>query len=172
MTENPSPGPSAVPGQRYFERLWAPLSWWAIAVFLAFSFVVAVWAILSDAWALGALVVGMALVAALLLGVGRAGISVDEDGLRAGGAFIEWRWLAGAAVLDAAATRELVGGAADGRTWLLVRPWLKSSVLVDLTDRADPHRHWVLSSRHPAALAEAINAQVASRGNQQEALHA
>ena len=139
------------------------MGWWGILIFLASTFVVAIWAILSDAWALGASVVATLLVAALLLSYGRARITVDGSGLRAGGATIDWQWVRGAKSLDAEASRLAISAAADGHSWLLIRPYLKTGVRVDLNDPADPRKQWVLASRRPRELALAINSQVAAR---------
>lgn len=150
--------PATAPSPSHDERLTVPAMWWVVSLFLAMTFVVAVWAILSDAWALGALVVFTGLVVGFLLVYGSARITTDDTGVRAGGATLEWEWVAGATALDAEQSRQALSAAADGRTWLLVRPFLTNSVRVDLVDPADPHRHWLLASRHPRALAAAINA--------------
>lgn len=141
----------------HHERLGVPILWWVVSLSVAMTFVVAVWAILSDTWALGALVVFSAVVVAFLVVYGSARITADESGLRAAGATIDWDWVTGAAVLDADQSRRALDAAADGRTWLLVRPFVKTSVRVDLADPADPHRHWLLATREPRQLAAAIN---------------
>ena len=141
------------------ERLFVPVMWWVVSMFLALTFVVAVWAVLSDLWALGALVIFTSLVAGFLMVYGSARISAEGAGLRAGGAKIGWEWVSGATALDSEQSRTALNAAADGRTWLLVRPFLKGCVQVDLDDPADPHRHWLLGSRHPSQLAAAINAR-------------
>ena len=45
---------------------------------------------------------------------------------------------------------------ADARAFLLLRPYVKTAVRVDLEDPADPTPYWLLSSRRPEALAAAL----------------
>lgn len=146
------------------ERLTVPVLWWVVSLFLAMTFVVAVWAILSDLWALGTLALFTTIVVVFLVVYGSARITADDRGLQAGGATIAWQWVGGATALDAARSRLVLNAAADGRTWLLLRPFLKSYVRVDLVDPADQHRHWLLASRDPKHLAEAINSHVNALG--------
>ncbi|WP_278259703.1 DUF3093 family protein [Nocardioides convexus] len=60
--------------------------------------------------------------------------------------------------MDADATRHVSGPGADARAYLLLRPYLKQSVKVEVTDPADPAPYWLVVSRHPQALAGALNA--------------
>lgn len=150
-----SPQPPTA-GRTYRERLSVPPGWWLLLGFLALTMVVAVWAILDTRWALGTLAVLAVLVVGLLLGYGGVRVRVDQSGLRAGGAHLQWPWLAGATPLDQRESEQALVAAADGSTWLLVRSYTKGAVLVDLDDPADPHRQWLVSSRHPEELAAAI----------------
>ena len=59
--------------------------------------------------------------------------------------------------LDADRTRRVSGPEADARAYLLLRPYLRQSVRVEITDPADPAPYWLVSSRHPRALASALN---------------
>ena len=45
---------------------------------------------------------------------------------------------------------------ADARAYLLLRPYLKRAVKVEITDRADPAPYWLISTRHPEELAQAL----------------
>jgi len=58
--------------------------------------------------------------------------------------------------LDAEAMRLQAGRDADARAFLLLRPYLKRGVRVDLTDPTDPAPYWLISSRHPDRLAAAL----------------
>jgi hypothetical protein len=57
----------------------------------------------------------------------------------------------------------VAGPAADARAYLLLRPYLKRAVKVQITDPADPTPYWLVSSRHPEALAGALNAARTAR---------
>ena len=52
---------------------------------------------------------------------------------------------------------------ADARAYLLLRPYLKRGVRVDITDPADPAPYWLVSSRRPDALVSALEATRAAR---------
>ena len=82
--------------------------------------------------------------------------------LRAGRARIALEHLGPAQSLDVAATRATMGAQADARAFLVMRPYLSRAVLVPVTDPADPTPYWLVGSRHPDALAAAINARPAT----------
>ena len=50
-------------------------------------------------------------------------------------------------------TRRVAGVDADARAYLLLRPYLKRAVRVEITDPADPAPYWLVSTRHPDELA-------------------
>jgi hypothetical protein len=106
------------------------------------------------AWTATALT--MALLAAGLLGYGSARLEVGDGVFRAGRARIEAVHLGTAEALDAERTRRVAGPEADARAFLLLRPYLKRAVRVEITDPADPAPYWLVSSRRPEELAGAL----------------
>ena len=100
----------------------------------------------------------LGLLVALLLGYGSARIEVTDGVLRAGRARIELDHLGAATPLDADAARRLAGVDADARAYLLLRPYLKRGVRVDITDPADPAPYWLVSCRRPEAFVSAFEA--------------
>lgn len=151
-----------VAGLRYEERLGVPLRWWVQGTMLVASLwlalVVAVPGI--AAWLITAVALG--LLAALLITYGSARVAVREDWLVAGRARIESEWLGEVAALDAEQTRRMAGYEADARAYLLLRPYLKRAVRVDITDPSDPAPYWLLSTRRPDELARAVRELAAS----------
>ena len=83
-------------------------------------------------------------------------VVVDETGVHAGTAVLEWPWVGEVVVHDRAATRRRLGPAADPAAWLLVRGYVPASVEVAVADAADPHPYWLVSSRRAAQLAAVI----------------
>jgi Protein of unknown function (DUF3093) len=140
----------------YDERLGVPLRWWALAtmflatMLLAFLVATPLWVAVS---ATSVLVVAVLL---LFLGYGAARISVADGVLTAGRARIAVDQLGDVSALDAVATRRLAGRDADARAYLLLRPYLRRAVRVDIADPADPTPYWLLSSRRPDRLALAL----------------
>lgn len=142
----------------YDERLGVPLRWWV----QGFMFVASLWlAVLAALPELAAWVVtGVAglIVSALFVAYGSARLTVADGTLRAGRARIEARHLGAAEALDAEQTHRAAGVEADARAYLLLRPYLKRSVRVAITDPADPAPYWLLSTRRPEGLVEALAA--------------
>lgn len=84
-------------------------------------------------------------------------ITVGPAGLRAGAALLPWACVGDVRELDRDALRLLRGPAGDARTYLVLRPWAASGgIRVEVVDPQDPHPVWLISSRHPKALARAI----------------
>ena len=140
----------------YAERLTVPLRWWVQGTMLVatfwLAFVVATPALV--AWSATAFL--LLLMIGLFLGYGSARVDVEDGWLRAGRARISGEYLGGAEPLDPAETRRVAGPGADVRAYLLLRPYLKRSVRVTVSDDRDPAPYWLVSTRHPEHLAAAI----------------
>ncbi len=152
----------AVPDPGYDERLGVPLRWWVQGVMLLATFWLAFVVAIPGAvpWVITG-VLGALLVAGLT-SIGSARVSVADGELRAGRARIALTHLGPAESLDVAATRATMGADADARAFLMTRPYLSRAVLVPVTDPADPTPYWLVGSRHPDALAAAINGRPAT----------
>ena len=144
----------------YDERLGVPLRWWVQGVMLVASLWLALVVALPGpvAWACSGL--ALALLAGLLASYGSSRVSVADGWFRAGRARIEGRHLGGVAALDPEETRRVAGPEADARAYLLLRPYLRRAVRVEITDPADPAPYWLVCTRRPEALATALRALV------------
>jgi len=140
----------------FAERLSVPLRWWVQGTMLVatlwLALVVAV--PLTVAWTVTGL--ALALMVALFVSYGAARISVDGEVLRAGRAHISTDHVGAVTALDADAMRLQAGRDADARAFLLLRPYVKRGVRIDLTDPSDPAPYWLVSSRRPDRLAAAL----------------
>jgi hypothetical protein len=147
----------------YSERVVAPVWWWLVALLGAGV----LWPVLGVAigwwWGLAAAAAVFVVIAAVLL-AGSTKIIVDGTGLRVGRAWIEHRYIAGCRPLDAEQTRARRGREADARAYLALRSYLPTAVEVELDDPADPVPYWLISSRHPERLADALITASAERG--------
>ncbi|WP_338087723.1 DUF3093 domain-containing protein [Nocardioides lijunqiniae] len=141
----------------YAERLKVPLRWWVQGTMLVATLWLALVVAVPGpvAWVVTAL--AMALLAGALVSYGSARIVVRDGELRAGRAHIDVRHLGAAAALDADQARRAAGVDADARAFLVLRPYLKRAVRVAIADPADPTPYWLLSTRHPERLAEALS---------------
>jgi len=81
-------------------------------------------------------------------------ITVSDQTLGAGQAQIARDCLGGIQVLD----RDQMQAAQQvAENFMVLRPWhARGGVLISLTDDADPHPAWLLTSKHPARLAVAL----------------
>ena len=142
----------------YDERLGVPLRWWVQGTMLVATLWLALVVALPGpaAWVCSG--IALALLAALLLSYGGARVSVADGWFRAGRARIEGVHLGRVSALDPEETRRVAGPEADARAYLLLRPYLKRAVKVEITDPADPAPYWLVSSRHPDELARAVRA--------------
>ncbi len=140
----------------YDERLGVPLRWWALttmflaSVLLAFLVATPTWVAVTVTGVLTLTVV------LLFLGYGAARITLRDGLLTAGRARISTSHVGEVTALDAAAAHRLAGRDADARAYLLIRPYLRRAVRVDIADPADPTPYWLLGTRRPESLAAAL----------------
>ncbi|MFI5428789.1 DUF3093 domain-containing protein [Aeromicrobium sp. UC242_57] len=87
---------------------------------------------------------------------GAVDITVDADGLRVGRAHLEPRHIGEVTVLNRAAYRHTLGPGADVRAHMMTRPYIDHGITVVVDDPTDPAPYWLISSRHPEALAAAL----------------
>jgi hypothetical protein len=142
----------------YAERLTVPLRWWVQGTMFVASLWLAVLAATPEAVAWSVTAVAMAVLVALFVSYGRPRVSVDGTTFRAGRAHIPLELVGPATALDADGVRRQAGVDADARAYLLLRPYLKRGVRVDIADPADPTPYWLVSSRRPDALVSALEA--------------
>jgi Protein of unknown function (DUF3093) len=165
----------------YHERLHVPLGWWLLglptiallatelAAGYSWPVVVAIYAVL-----VGGLVL-------MLLNWGRPAVEVGGGELRAGPGRLQLAAVGEVSALDEAQTRSLRGPRADPAAFLVIRPYLRRAVYVEVTrpgaESRRGHRrlrlrgfrlqaevaippadspYWLVSTRHPAELAAAI----------------
>jgi hypothetical protein len=134
------------------------MAWWLLAALLG---VAVWWAFVLATPPLVAVGAGVGSFALAALGLWRWGsvrIRVADDRLRAGRAVIPLRLCGTVTPLDADSTRALAGPRADARAYLLLRPYVRTGVRIDLADPRDPTPYWLISTRRPDELADAVRA--------------
>ena len=139
----------------YAERVWP--AWWSWMLAPALVSVLAI--AYGSAYEAGAgwviFVIGTGLLYVALIALSPV-IRVDDQVVRAGRARLPLGYVGTVTVLDRAGLRERLRSG-DARAYLVVRSWATpAAVLVEVTDEVDPHPYWVVSSRHPARLAQAL----------------
>jgi hypothetical protein len=155
-SDQPVPAAPSGSGELFRERLIAPWWLWLLGLGLA--------AVLAAEVFLGAPGRPLAVPYLLLLPATVAGLAwlsrirvrVADGELFVDDAHLPVRHIARVGVLDAAAKRDALGVHADPLAFVVQRPWISEAVLVVLDDPADPTPYWVVSSRRPRQLAEAL----------------
>jgi hypothetical protein len=140
----------------YRERL--AVAWWlwptavALAAFLATELAIGAMALRTPITYVVATVVALAGVFSL----SRILIVVDDHQLQVDDAHLPFSAIGEVSVIDATARRDLLGQDADPLAFVILRPWIRGGVRIDLVDPADPTPYWFVSSRHPEQLAAAL----------------
>jgi len=85
-------------------------------------------------------------------------VTLSDGVLEAGRARIPVDQLGDIELLGAEALRHAIGPGLDARCYLLVRGWIHRGVKIENIDQADPAPFWIITTRHPRRLADAIEA--------------
>ena len=141
-----------------------PLRWWALATMFWASLLLALLVAIPALVAFLVTGVLAGLTVLVLASYGAATVSVVEGVFTAGRARIPVHLLAAPEPLDAAGTRRWAGVDADARAYLLLRPYVPTSVRVRVADPADPAPYWLVSTRHPGTLAAELAAATGVSG--------
>lgn len=138
----------------YHERLWPSPAWWLVTTALVASLAVAVGYPLGRPAGIATFVLCEVLVGWALTSAA-ARVQVTDQVLVAGRARLPLTVVSAVTALDPEQAAALRGRQADARAFMLLRPWLRAAVRVDLDDPADRTPYWYVSTRHPTALAAA-----------------
>jgi hypothetical protein len=142
--------------RRYTEQLWVPVAWWLLGMFTAFTFASFVWAGFNVLVAIGSYVVFCGGTAAVLLIWGTATIAVSGGELRAGKTTLPLALAGDVVALDEAQAAALRGPRADPHAFMLLRPYLKLAVYVEIVGEHSDRPYWLIGTRRPEELAAAI----------------
>lgn len=152
----------------YHERLRVPLAWWLISalcviilgteLFAGYKLIIGV-----------AIYLGLALICgATLLHWGAAVVSVTGGELRAASARLPLATAGEVRPLDEKQTRAMRGPRADPAAYMLIRPYLKESVYVEVTGGDARWPYLLIGTRQPVRLAEAIERSRAATAVQEQ----
>jgi hypothetical protein len=145
-------GPTA--RTRTLERLWPSFSVWVFALVVTAGFGLVVAPFGLAVMAVVAVVVLGALIGLLIAWTPTVG--VDGDDFVAGSARIPRHFLGPPEVLDTAGMRRARGPELDATAYLCLRGWIGPGLRVPVTDPADPAPYWLVSSRNPRRLSDAL----------------
>jgi hypothetical protein len=140
----------------YRERLWAPAAWWVLGETSAVIFATFVWAGFGWPVVIASYILFCGGCAAGLLLWGRTTIEVAHGELRAGKRTLHLGDTGEVAALDEAQARAMRGPRADPTAFMLLRPYLKLAVYIEVTGELAYQPYWLIGTRRPAELAAAI----------------
>jgi hypothetical protein len=142
--------------REYHERLRAPMSWWLIS--LACVIILGSELVAGFSLTIGVVTyIVLALIcAAFLLHWGGAVVQVQNHELRAAGVRVPVDATGEVRALDEMQTKAMRGPLADPTAYLLIRPYLKKAVYVELTEAHAKWPYLLICTRRPAELADAI----------------
>ncbi|WP_331461236.1 DUF3093 domain-containing protein [Micromonospora tarapacensis] len=155
MSQSRSPSSTAA-RPAYAERLRLPWWWWLAGLATAALLAVEIWMGGTGVRAWLPFAVLLPAAVAALAWLGRIRVVVTDGELRVDDARLPVRFVADVIPLDAAGRREALGVGADPLAFVVQRPWIAGAVQVVLDDPADPTPFWVVSTRHPVELADAL----------------
>jgi hypothetical protein len=140
----------------YRERLFTPPLWWVTGMLTMLTFGAIVWTGFDLAITLATFGVLIIVTAAFLLNWGRVTIEVADGVLQAGPDRLPLTDVGEVVPLTESQARALRGPHADPRAHLLIRPYLRFAVYVEVIEPAAASPYWLLATRRPAELAAAI----------------
>ncbi|MDQ2697320.1 MAG: DUF3093 domain-containing protein [Actinomycetota bacterium] len=139
----------------YRERLW-PAPWLFIATALVIPASLLVFLPINTTVGLVVAIVLYAGCVGLLL-LGSPTIAVTDTTLVAGRARLPLDVVAGAVASRGAQARAERGTGLDARAYLVIRGWIDPVVRLTLDDPNDPTPYWLVSTRRPEELVQAIS---------------
>jgi hypothetical protein len=157
---DPSPRPSAPAGSShaasFAERVLPGPGGWLAALAFAAVLTVALWPASPPLAVAAGATTAVAGLAALWWT--SPVVAVHDGAFRAGRATIPVPLLGPVTTLDADAMRAELGPRLDARAYVCLRAWARTGVRVPLEDPQDPTPYWLVSTRRPHDLAQALRA--------------
>ena len=150
-----APDHSSDPVVQYRERLTVAWWMWLVVLFAGGTSFVALAPINLVVGLLSAVVV-MALLGVIFY-LGSPEIVLTDRDLRVGRAYIERRFVGGAEPLAGDEARLARGPELDGRAFMNFRVSVAGLCRIEIVDPVDPTPYWLTATRHPDALARALN---------------
>ena len=122
---------------------------------LDLSIVIAVWAGLGNTSALSTAIICIAFTA-YLHSISTLRISVERDSFSVGRATIEKKYLGDIRVMTVEEFRFLRGPGINPGAFHAFRFWIRRGLIVEIKDSRDPTPYWLISSKSPEKLSEAL----------------
>ncbi len=162
----------------YDERLSVPATWWFLGGMSVAILGAEIWAGFGALAAIATYAVLAGVCGGTLLHWGSARIRVTDRALQAGGRELPRNAIGQVVPLDERQARAVRGERADPAAYMLIRPYLKRAVYVEVTglaenaeslaektDNAASAPYWLVGTRRPEELAAALGGSPAHTGS-------
>ncbi|WP_083962321.1 DUF3093 domain-containing protein [Hoyosella altamirensis] len=165
VPEHASQSPKKQTQAEFTEQLWVPWWWWPLGL-VASSLVATQFALGISALPAWLPYVVLAPVPIWVLWyLSRTKLRVTHHGpegpaLHVGDAYLPTSVIARTAVIPPSAKRAAMGRQLDPAAYVQHRNWVRPMVLVVLDDPDDPTPYWLVSTRRPERLIEAIDSAI------------
>ena len=143
--------------RNYREHLGVPVLWWVLGLSTTATFAWLTWAGFN---LLTGVILFVVLVIAPAVGLarwGRSTIEVSPGELRAGRHTLPLALAGPVQALDARQTEQMRGPMADPAAFMWFRPYLRLAVYIEMAGEAPERPYWLIGTRHPEELAQAID---------------
>src|ERR1700742_3732232 len=141
----------------YRERLAVPAAWWMLAVpVILLLGAYAIYANLSGPIVIAVYVVFTVGYAAALLAWGSGTIEVTGGDLRAAGSVLPLGRVPSVQALDEKQAAAMRGPQADPAAHMLIRPWLKAAVYLEIDDPGGQVPYWLGGTRGAGGVAAGV----------------
>ncbi|MGE5290556.1 MAG: DUF3093 domain-containing protein [Micromonosporaceae bacterium] len=148
----------------YDERLSVPLTWWLTSGLSVAILGAELWAGLGMVAAIITYALLAALVGGTLLHWGSARVRVTGGELLTGRDRLALSSVGEVLALDERQARALRGQRADPAAHLVIRPYLKRAVYIEVTGPGHTAPYWLVATRRPEELAAAVARATANAG--------
>lgn len=146
--------PAAPVAPVFSERLWPGPGGWVLVAAVVVMVTLVLVPLGTVAALLGLVTAALLAVVAVVLLTPRVEVTGGE--LVAGPAHVPLALLGDTRVLTGDELRHALGPGLDARAYLCLRGWVRSAVRVELRDPLDPTPYWVVSTRRPQELMDAM----------------
>lgn len=142
----------------YRERLYVTWYWWPLPLIAAGLLAAEIHMGYPGVRAWLPYVVLVPLTALLIWRAGATSVRVQDGELWVGKAHLPLRYIGEIQVVSAKDKRRALGPHLDPAAFVVHRGWIGPVVRLRQTDPEDPTPYWVISTRHPDRLVEALRA--------------
>ncbi|ADD44178.1 DUF3093 domain-containing protein [Stackebrandtia nassauensis] len=138
------------------ERLTVPLWWWPIALLVASGLAVEIGLGVPGLVTWLPFTILLPATVALLWWAGRIRVRVDAEEFRVDDARLPLECVGTVEVLRDSRVRDALSAQLHPLAFVIQRPWVRSAVRVEVVDDEDPTPYWIVSTRRPERLRDAL----------------